>query len=85
MEEKLTPAEAWADFFEWIQDEERWSKLTHKERSRLIIADRDSRGVRKRVSGTVYSLGVERMEKILNDFAPGRYRFERHTDIFLTK
>lgn len=85
MEEKLTPAEAWANFFEWIQAAERWAKLSYAQRNRLIIADRDSRGERKRVSGTVYSLGVERMEKILNEFAPGRYRFERHTDIFLMK
>jgi len=85
MEKQMTTAQAWADFFLWIKAPARWSELSHKQRNRLILADRDSRGVRRRPNGgTPYSLGEGRMEKIFNEYAPGRYRFERHTVVFLS-
>lgn len=85
MEKTLSPSEAWADFYAWIKAPERWQALSDSERNRLITADRDSKGERKRTSGSAYGLGIERLESILGQFAPGRYTFTHHTTVTLNE
>ncbi len=59
----LTPKEAWDDFLEYAKDQ--GLKLGNN----VSMAKRDAGGYRNR------TLGVRRIEKILNEYCPGRYEF----------
>ena len=69
MDKETTPLAAWADFYAWVRQQPKWRKMTKQERKRIYDADADSRGTRKQ------SLGVSRIRKILEEYAPDRYEF----------
>lgn len=68
--------EAWADFYERVRPDI-WDGLTRNERRDISTAQRDYLGLRKDRYGTVVKLGDERVAKMLERFAPGRYGVER--------
>lgn len=72
----LTPAEAWADFWEHVRPVI-WENLTPSERQALQQARRAAEGkiVRK---GRVVQLGHRRLQYFLQRYAPERYTFEMY-------
>lgn len=77
-QDNLSALDAWAHFWE----NERpliWKKLTHKERNRLINAQRDAEGKRKDRYGKPCNLGPKRIGDILAEYAPGKYQVETKT------
>lgn len=73
---EMTPEEAWDDFYRVVYPTVKGTMEWH-ERNRVITANRDRHGKRKREDGTAYGLGAERIESILAQYAPGRYAVER--------
>jgi len=62
---QMTAAEAWADFYAFIQTDFRWKmELSAKERHYIHKTNMDM------VAGKV---GAKRLASMLNEFAPGRY------------
>ena len=61
-----TPAEAWDDFWKWIKEQPQWAEANRAERQYL---DKTNRQVKE---GKV---GVRRLRRIFNDYAPGRYEY----------
>jgi len=67
MEDKiLTPADAWNHFFDRFKDSDRWNELDEWERHALRATHRSV------LAGTC---GSRRIQKALERYAPGRYRF----------
>lgn len=67
---------AWRDFFENVRPDI-WPDLTRNERRDINTAQRDYKGLRKDRGGAVVKLGAERVAKLLERFAPGRYGVDR--------
>lgn len=72
----MDAATAWRDFFEHVRPDI-WPDLTRNERRDINTAERDYNGLRKDKSGAVVKLGAERVARLLERFAPGRYGVER--------
>lgn len=74
----LTPSEAWHDFWENVRPGF-WnnSKMTKELKNELIVADRTVRGLTLRPNKdgkmVVVNLGLRRMKRLLDLYAPGRY------------
>lgn len=81
--QKITQAEAWQDFYTYIRQPGQWSNLTNAEKNRVIIADTDNKGKRAGRGGRPRSLGFERLRRILEQYAPGRYRFNIEESIYI--
>lgn len=78
----LTPEEAWDDFYRVVYQQIK-HRLEWHEKNRVITANRDRKGLRKRASGTVIGLDVERIRAILDKYAPGRYGVETVTRFWI--
>lgn len=70
-EKTMTPLEAFTDFLEWVHVSGVWATLATRDRNRIINARRDKELKR----GERHRLGVDRIRKILGDYATGRYTF----------
>lgn len=70
MEQRLTPEQAWENFFAWIKEQPRWGELSRAEKNELYKADRAHR------TGKPYRLGVVWTKTLLGKYAPGRYEFK---------
>lgn len=68
-EQTITPLQAWDDFLEYAR--QTGLQLGND----VSQAKRDRKGGRKTRRGTVVQLGAERIERLLNKYAPGRYTF----------
>lgn len=68
---------AWQHFYTAFRGSPEWNSLTAKEKNRLILADKDSRGERDKIAGRKMTLGFIRVERILKKYAPGRYAVVR--------
>lgn len=72
MERHLTPAEAWADFWTWIRQQPQWNTkaggISRNEKQALYKANRAA------TTGNPHPLGVRRIERILKEYAPDRYK-----------
>lgn len=82
MDIHLTPAEAWADFWQWIKQQPQWKdkdKISRNEKQALYKANRAAQGRDN------YPLGIRRIERILNQYAEGRYTFIHHTTVTLNE
>ena len=77
MDIHLTPAEAWADFWKWIKQQPQWKEISRNEKQALYKANRASEG------RDIHQLGIRRIERILNQYAKGRYEFIHHTTVTL--
>lgn len=66
METLITATEAWADFWAWIRLQESWSNIPRRNKQYLYKAEKAHREDR---------LGSRRIERILTQYAPGRYEF----------
>lgn len=78
MERKFEPSQAWEHFWNEVKPGI-WPDLDKRKRNRIINANRDHLGLRKNSrNGRTINLGPERIEKILNEFAPGLYRVEKN-------
>lgn len=76
MENGLMDAkEAWRDFYEKVRPGI-WGGLSRNERRDINTAERDYQGLRRRRDGSVVQLGPERVARLLERFAPGRYGVE---------
>jgi hypothetical protein len=84
MEKQMTPAEAWQDFMSAVWPSVR-NSMTRNERREISTAQRDFEGKRNDRYGKPISLGPERIARLLERFAPGRYRVERHDPVFWVK
>lgn len=80
----LTPEEAWDDFYRVVYPAIKRGLEWH-EKNRIITANRDRKGLRKRKSGTVIGLDVERIHAILDKYAPGRYGVETVTRFWIVR
>lgn len=81
----LTPLQAWDDFCKNVKPII-WNDLSDKQKNRIINADRDKSGKRKNHrDGKPLALGVKRIERILAEHAPGRYRIEQHVVFYLNE
>jgi len=77
MEQQFMDAqEAWADFFEHVRPAI-WAGLSRNERRDIDTAQRDFLGLRKDRHGAPVRLGADRVARLLERFAPGRYGVER--------
>jgi len=74
----MTPAEAWQDFWENHRPTI-WKDLSVKTKRDLYTANYAASGRDK------YGLGMDRMARIFNDLAPGRYVVETKTVIYLAE
>lgn len=72
----LSASEAWADFYDRVRPDI-WALLSRNDRRDINTAQRDYHGLRKDRKGQVIILGPERVAKLLERFAPGRYGVER--------
>ena len=63
----LTPQEAWEDFWNYINKPDRWAELKKEQRDELHQANRAASGAHRA------ALGVKRMARIFDTYAPGRY------------
>lgn len=80
----MTPAEAWQDFMVEVWPLVR-AGLNRNERREVSTAQRDFEGKRNDRSGKPITLGPERIARLLERFAPGRYRVERSDPVFWVK
>lgn len=67
--------EAWRDFFDNVRPNI-WDGLTRNERRDINTAERDYNGLRRYPNGSAIQLGPERVARLLERFAPGRYGVE---------
>lgn len=81
--QKITQAEAWQDFYTYIREPQRWAGLTDAEKNRIIVANTDNAGRRAGRGGRPRSLGFDRLRRILEAYAPGRYRFQIEESVYL--
>ena len=68
--------QAWQDFYEQVRPVI-WENLSRNDRRDINTAQRDFLGQRRDRGGAVITLGPERVARLLERFAPGRYRVER--------
>ena len=68
--------QAWADFYSHVRPVI-WAGLGRNERRDISTAQRDYLGLRKDRNGAPVALGAERVARLLDRFAPGRYGVER--------
>ena len=78
--------QAWEHFWENVKPAI-WESLNKSQKNKLIVADRDTRGLRtdSRNKEKKLKLGPIRIERLLNEFAPNKYRFVHHTDVYLNE
>jgi hypothetical protein len=67
MEKRLSPYEAWEDFWK--------NALPEKITNELYVADRAFRGVAKKPDGKPIRLGEKRIVRLIKKYAPGRYEY----------
>lgn len=72
----LTHLEAWRDFYDHVRPGI-WGGLSRGERREINTAERDYHGRRLSRHGRPLVLTPERVERLLERFAPGRYGVER--------
>lgn len=72
----MNEREAWRDFYDHVRPEI-WPTLSRNERRDINTAQRDFQGLRLDRSGATIRLGAERVARLLDRFAPGRYGVER--------
>ena len=72
----MNEREAWQDFYEHVRPEI-WAGLSRNERRDINTAHRDFKGRRKDRHGAPLVLGAERVARLLDRFAPGRYGVDR--------
>ena len=70
-EQILSPREAWAHFWKNVKPEI-WGDLDKKQRMELTVANHHYSGKRPG-----FNLGVDRIARLLGEYAPGIYRFEK--------
>lgn len=71
MQQEFTKEQAWDDFYNWIRQQEKWKQMTRGEKIRTGIYEANA----ARRGNRDHALGWERLKRILNDYAPGRYLF----------
>jgi hypothetical protein len=70
MQRTLPPLEAWIDFWEYVQQPDRWAVISRPERDKLFKANRSA------MERKPEPLGIRRMTRLFNLYAPGRYSIE---------
>jgi hypothetical protein len=70
MERTLPTREGWEDFWDYIQHPVRWAAISRPERDELFKANRAA------MEGLPKPLGMRRMARLFNQYAPGRYSVE---------
>lgn len=77
----LTPAECWDDFWEWYKGQ-RPARMPNE----LAVADLTHRGEVKKTNRkgkvVVVRLGAERIARLLDKYAKGRYKFHEGSPYF---
>jgi hypothetical protein len=63
-------SDAWIDFFSWVRHPVRWAAIPRPERDILFKANRAA------MEGLPKPLGIRRMTRLFNQYAPGRYSVE---------
>lgn len=71
----MDASEAWLDFYTHIRPDI-WAGLNRNERRDINTAQRDYLGLRRNKAGDVVKLGPDRVARLLERFAPGRYGVE---------
>lgn len=69
-QKKMTPGEAWEDFFTWVKLPANWSKIDRRGRDRIGKAQR------RYLSESPVRLGEEGIAALVAAYAPGRYVVE---------
>lgn len=77
MQNELTKEEAWDDFYTWIRQRQEWREMTREEKIRTGIYEANA----ARHGRRDHSLGWERLRRMLNEYAPGRYEFHESVKI----
>lgn len=72
----LDARQAWQDFYLHVRPVI-WDNLSRNYRRDINTAQRDFLGQRRDRGGAVINLGPERVARLLERFAPGRYGVER--------
>ena len=67
----LNKEEAWVDFMENVKPLV-WSNLTKKEKNTIEQAQKDALNYRKDIRGNPVNLGLVRVKRILEKYAPER-------------
>ena len=67
---RLTPIEAWDDFYENYTNGRKEGVPME-----IRVAQATSKGNTKQPSGTVKTLGANRIKRLLEKYAPGQYAF----------
>lgn len=73
--ENMDHRAAWRDFVQNVLPDIR-NGLSRKQRQAIDLAERDFYGKRLKKSGAPYGLGYDRVQKLLDELAPGRYEVE---------
>lgn len=73
----MTQNEAWNDFWNNVRPAI-WQDLKTADRNTLQQARRAAEGKVKDGKGRAVPLGIRRLKRILDTYAPGRYRFETY-------
>lgn len=71
----LNKEEAWVDFMENVKPLV-WSNLTKKEKNTIEQAQKDASNYRKDIRGNPVNLGLVRVKRILEKYAPERYEIQ---------
>lgn len=78
-EKELNLKEAWEHFWANTYKTQTWRNMSNPERDEMRVANRTYKGKvrRKRADGSerVVSLEAERMERLMNKHAPGKYKY----------
>lgn len=73
--EILNKDQAWQDFAQNIKPGI-WGNLTYAERNAIQQAEKDFRNQRTDIRGKPVNLGMDRVKRILEKYAPERYDIE---------
>ena len=73
--EILNKEEAWNDFMENVKPLV-WGDLTKKEKNTIQQAQKDVSNYRKDIRGNPVNLGLVRVKRILEKYAPERYEIK---------
>ena len=71
----LNKDQAWQDFAQNVKPEI-WSDLSVSERNGIQQAEKDFRNERTDIRGKPVNLGMDRVKRILEQYAPERYDIE---------